>query len=147
MPKFLFTDNIFFMQLVIKQEKRLSEICKEFHKAFPFLKLGFKSRKHPMLQEPIMLLSESDTFTLADIRNATKEGVVQISGTMSVDTVEKKLADEYGLEVQVLRKAGEKWLVTTSTNDLSLQQQNTMGSLTVKKTKPEIREDYTLNDN
>lgn len=135
------------MELFIAQTSKLEDIRKAFHKAFPFLNIAFYSdRKQPSQSSPPVSGTDKD-LRVQDIRNSEKEGILNFEGTMSVEELERQFQADFDLNVQVLRLSGEKWLVTTSTNDLSLQQQNTMGSLSVRKQKQDWRaQDYNLSD-
>lgn len=135
------------MELFIAQSSKLEDIRKAFHKAFPFLNIAFyDDRNKPSQPSPLPLGGDKD-LRVQDIRASEKEGILDLQGTMSVEELERKFQSDFDLNIQVLRLSGEKWLVTTSTNDLSLQQQNTMGSLSVKKQKQDWKaQDYNLSD-
>jgi hypothetical protein len=135
------------MELFIAQSSKLEDIQKAFHKVFPFLNIAFFTGQVKRDLPDVQMLESSTNTRVQDIRHSEKEGILQLSGNMSVETLEETFHRDFDLHVQVLRRSGEKWLVTTSTNDLSLQQQNTMGSLSVRKQKQDWKaQDYNLSD-
>ena len=60
-------------------------------------------------------------------RNATKEGVAEISGDMTVLELENLFMNRFGLAAQVFRKSGNIWLETIRTDNWTLKQQNNHG--------------------
>jgi len=135
------------MELFIAQTSKLEDIQKAFHKVFPFLNIAFFNGQVKRDLPDIHMIESNAQTRIQDIRQSEKEGILQLSGDMSVENLEQIFHQDFDLNVQVLRRSGEKWLVTTSTNDLSLQQQNTMGSLSVRKQKQDWKaQDYNLSD-
>ncbi len=55
------------------------------------------------------------------------EGELEIDGTMTVNMLESKLFEQFGLSVQVSRKSGNLWLETSLTNHWTLKEQNDHG--------------------
>ena len=56
---------------------------------------------------------------------------------MTVNELEQRFSDVYGLGVQVFRKSGNVWLETTVTDGWTLEQQNKQGE-SLDKAFPEI---------
>jgi len=133
------------MKITIKQDKILADIQKDFHTVFPYLKIEFFDKNHT-LQQPENIVANTIDCTVAEVRNTNMEGDLTIEGAMTVAEVEKKFMEEFDLAVQIYRRSGDLWLKTTTTDDLTLKQQNTSGSLSVKKDSRKEPEDYRLSD-
>lgn len=65
-------------------------------------------------------------MVLARIENYPHNADIEIYADMTVADLEQLFEQEFGLHVQVLRKAGNFWFETAFTDNLSLQEQNAM---------------------
>jgi hypothetical protein len=115
------------MKLEINSEKLIREIQHDFNDAFPFLKIEFfvngNGGKHSSLAKKRIA---SGTKIIETGKN-TLFGTVDLSDTMTVSDLEKKLKEHFGLAIQVFRKSGNIWLETTMTDNWTLRQQNEHG--------------------
>ncbi len=112
------------MLLHIEKNMSLAEVQAAFSLSFPFLKIGFfiDSNKDNTLtaDEQIKNLK----MTIGSIREIDSDGDLRIEGAMTPKQVEYAFKNSFGLDIQIFRKSGNTWLVTTSTDDRSLNEQN-----------------------
>lgn len=119
----------------IHSSRKLSEIKEEFNAGYPFLKLEFFKVPH-IDQEPTAkkAMIRAD-HSVSEISELEKEGEIVLSGDMTVNELESLFRDEYGINVQVFRRSGNVWLETSSTDEMTLDEQNELGR--EKATPPE----------
>lgn len=115
------------MNMLIDDNRRISELQEEFNNLYPFLKIEFL--KHPYSSAPHNL--KKDTYPnhtmLRDCRKNHNSGVIELADTMKVSEFEKILSESYGLYAQVFRHSGNIWLITTATDGWTLKTQNDEG--------------------
>lgn len=114
------------MDVVVSPSMTVSEVCAQFHRIFPFLKLKFFYRS-PM-SEPMAPHKEvppDDVLEKYLVKGHT--GKFQLEASHSTAEAERKFVGEYHLHVQVLRHSRNTWLVTTTTDYYSLDEQNIIG--------------------
>ncbi len=121
------------MDLEIKDEQTLSEIKAAFNEMFPLLKLEFFKKGHVQGQPNAKADMITDDPTIGEIRKSKNEGDLLIGGFITVGELERAFRDRYGLNVQVFRKSGMVWLETTTTDSLTLSEQNRIAE---EKRKP-----------
>lgn len=113
------------MVIYISQNRRISDVQKDFNSLYPFLKIEFykgnvaatgcRERKH---------LQNSIPMTAAGL---IKNGKIELNDSMTVGQLENIFRTEFGLFVQASRKSGTLWLETTMTDNWTLKQQNDHG--------------------
>jgi len=112
------------MNLHIEKHMTLAEVQAAFNHSFPFLKIGFfidKNHDNTLTaDEQIHNLK----MTIGSIREIEYDGDLKIEATMTAKEVETAFWDTFGLDIQVFRKSGNAWLVTTSTDSRTLLEQN-----------------------
>lgn len=114
------------MTIQINNRLFIGDIQKKFSEAFPFLQLFFfRPTWNPML---IRLQPQLPaTKQLQDFHKAVKPCEFNITPQDKVSTVEQNFRDQYALEVQVMRRSGNNWLMTKETDNYTLEQQNALG--------------------
>ena len=111
----------------ISDGKKISEVKKEFHDKFPFLKLEFYKEHHKVGEgSSAKQLLEGDK-TIGEVRSIHNSGEISINGNLKVSSLEQAFSDTYGLNVQVFRKSGKIWLQTITTDEWTLSEQNHKG--------------------
>lgn len=111
----------------ITNNKTITEIQTEFNKIFPNLKIEFYKKPHEQGEgSPIKETLDSEQ-TIGDVRTNAHTGNLSISGEMKVATLEQKFEEGYGLHVQVMRRSGDVWIQTTSTDEWTLTSQDDRG--------------------
>jgi hypothetical protein len=129
------------MQLLIKNEKTLSEIQQEFNALFPYLKLEFFSRLHGPGKPSRLKFKLPVQKKIGDLRKLNTPDVIKILPEMTVAKLEQLLGNELGLGVQVFRKTGGIWLETILTDTWTLDEQNMQGEFLGSDIDPETPED------
>jgi hypothetical protein len=113
--------------LTITNMKSIPAIKEEFNTVFPYLKLEFFKLK----QEPGNTSKKKYFFEfeghLKRLAKKDKDGFINITEDMEVNTLEQLFLDQFGLSAQVFRKSGSSWLETSYTVDWSLKRQNEAG--------------------
>lgn len=121
------------MELKLLRETTIKELKKQFNKYFPFLKLEAYFQFHGRKEGSASYKKIEDSVQLNEIKSLVKEGVFSFTGSMVVADFEQTLQGEFGLSVQLFRKAGSLWIQTMGTDNLSLQKQNEMGLATSRQ--------------
>jgi hypothetical protein len=128
------------MKIRIADERTIGELKREFNAEFPFLQLEFFSGTTVNgIPKPLQRIVDK-TKTLKSLRNIHDEGELIFSGEDKVSTIEKTAKEKFGLSIQIFRKSGYQWLLTTSTDDFTLNHQNALGkemSASVAADEPE----------
>jgi len=112
------------MILHVEKMMTLEHVQETFSRHYPHLKLVYfidrnkDNRLHA--DERIQNLKMS----IGSIREITYDGYMQIEPEMSVRQVEQAFWNTFGLEVQIFRKSGNKWLMTNSSDLWTLKEQN-----------------------
>lgn len=134
------------MLLKIAPNRLISEIQKEFNKAFPFLKLEFFNNKSFSRSDFSAKQLIPATRKISDSHTTNTDSDIEIKEEMKVNELEKIFKEQFGLAVQVFRKSGTVWLETTMTDNWTLLQQNNHGrELSTGKTASDKADDYDLN--
>lgn len=134
------------MNLVFTEDTKISELNKQFHEHYPYLKLQFYEDKidlHSHQQAPGSPIKDENK-TIHDILHGRVSGTISMNGHAKVKTFEHNWKEIAGLWVQVFRKSGNVWLQTTVTDDLSLADVNRFGEEMAKDVEkdalPDIHE-------
>ncbi|MBK9478276.1 MAG: hypothetical protein IPP56_09155 [Bacteroidetes bacterium] len=122
------------MLVTINDRRKISAIQEEFNSVFPFLKLEFFSKPHKPGAASSKKLVKHNSKTLGECRTIHAKGHLVINAAMTVNDLEQRFSDIYGLAVQVFRKSGRVWLETTVTDGWTLAEQNEQGEELSKTT-------------
>lgn len=116
------------MKIQISPERTIGEVQDAFQGFYPYLRLVFFSKPHRAFtgSHAKYLLDDRDQ-KLGSVMADMKEGFVALEPTTPTFQAERLFEDEFGLYVQVMRKSGDTWLVTSVTDSLTLEQQNAKG--------------------
>jgi len=115
------------MKISINDNRKIHAIQEEFNLEFPFLKIEFFSKPHTSGGQSSKKLMKSSSKTLGECRTIHNNGEIFINAEMTVDELEQRFMDVYGLSVQIFRKSGTVWLETSVTDGWTLQKQNEQG--------------------
>ena len=125
------------MVLHISGETSIIEVQKDFNGEYPYLKIEFFKNLDVRQHSYSAQMRFSPKVKIKDARYKNQqEGEIEIADTMSVNDLENKFMDLFGLSVQVFRKSGNLWLETTITDSWTLKQQNDNGK-EISGNKPE----------
>ena len=119
------------MKLFLSSESTLRDISKEFQQHFPCLKLEFYRRNHQQGESSSFDNKISARQPLKNISDLVP-AYINIDPMDTVAEVEQRFQNKFGLPVQIFRRAGDVWVETVQTDDLTLQKQNSMGFITTK---------------
>lgn len=111
----------------IKDSQQLKDIKDDFNSKFPHLKLEFFSEEHKVGEASSKKSKFDDSLYLKDIRTKHTEGELSLDGHQKTSTFESNFSNHFGVTVQVLRKSGNIWLQTTTTDDWTLAEQEQKG--------------------
>jgi hypothetical protein len=112
------------MKLTISKQSTLGQIQDEFNAQFPSLKIGFFIDRN---KDSILSADEqvkNRHMTIGSIRDIDQDGELSITPETKVSELEEAFSKTFGLEVQVFRKSGTTWLVTTKTDDWTIAEHN-----------------------
>lgn len=131
------------MELKLHHHTSLAEIIESFQRKFPFLRLAFF--------DPAAHESERFSFhnristwsaTLGEIAGLQNPGYLTVNEFQSIDTIRELFARFFGIYIQVYRRNGSAWILTTPTGSLTLAEQNLRGA----ETGYTIREHQTTDE-
>jgi hypothetical protein len=112
------------MELNIHKDITIGELQDEFSKRFNFLKLGFFIDKNNDNRLTADEQVKNRHIKLESIRDFQIDGDITIKASMTAGEVEKKFKEHFGVDVQILRQSGLNWLVTSQTDEWTLEEQN-----------------------
>ena len=115
------------MKITINDHRKIHAIQEEFTNAFPYLKIEFFAKPHTSGGQSAKSLMKQSSKTLGECRTVHNKGEITISPEMTVDELEQRFMDVYGLSTQIFRKSGNVWLETTVTDGWTLAKQNSQG--------------------
>lgn len=115
------------MELIIKGDKTIAQLQREFSTVFPFLKIEFFDvpyKADKALPRDKMIKHDRK---LATLKRMHTEGAIAILPHDKVSDLEARLWDLFGLSAQVFRKSGNLWIETSLTDQWTLERQNNEG--------------------
>lgn len=119
------------MEIIVRDEKKVSEFQYEFSHAFPYLKIDFfkqGSLRNVTLPGKMIVDGES---TFGKFR-MPEEKQFRITSDTTITDLEKGFKECYGLLIQVFRRSGKAWLETKLTDTWTLENQNKQGEILSK---------------
>ena len=135
------------MEIIIHDSTKLNELQQDFTSHFPYLKLEFfepiGGSKH------LCDIIKDTSKTIGDVRHIHTAGHMTINGHMKTETLEKEFMEKFGISVQVFRKSGGSWLLTGSSDNWTIAEQNRKGkemSESVQETKDDDFDRYHEQD-
>ncbi|MEX1189289.1 MAG: hypothetical protein WED33_08525, partial [Bacteroidia bacterium] len=112
------------MELQINKNTTLGELQDDFSSQFKYLKLGFFIDKNHDNRLTADEQIKNRHLTIGSIREVQVDGDLKINSVMTVADIERKFKEHFGLEVQIFRKSGLNWLITSQTDEWTLEEQN-----------------------
>jgi hypothetical protein len=112
----------------INKDYSIKELQEKFSSIYPFLKIIFFKNEHDSRSVTSKSVMYSPAIILHDINKKFSEGELEIDDSMTVNKLESKIFEQFGLSVQVCRKSGNLWLETSLTNHWTLKEQNDHGT-------------------
>jgi len=111
------------MKLHIDDSKTIAEIQKEFVEVFEYLKIEFFSKAHKVGETSAKKDIIDSSKKLGDIRTVHNAENLMITKDMLVSDIEKVFENTFGIHVQIFRKQNEVWLLTTNSDNWTLEKQ------------------------
>lgn len=130
------------MEIVLTYQETVKDIKKQFSCVFPYLKLEFFCEPHVAGQGSPFVKMVPPSTLLGEICGILREGEITIKPEQTVKEVEQTFQNRFGLPVQVFRRQKEVWLETTSTDYLTLAEQNEMGHRASEVPMRQVEEQY-----
>jgi hypothetical protein len=115
------------MEIHINPTKKLSEIQSEFSSLFPFLKIEFFSKQHDVQAPSAFSQRLSPALTLKEAAQFDGEAELRVTSRTLAGAFEAEMQKCFGIGVQVFRRSGRAWILTTLTDDWTLAHQNEEG--------------------
>lgn len=116
------------MKLHISPEKTVQEVQQAFQGEYPYLQLSFFTQPHRAFKgSPAEYMVKDVSTPLGALMPEAKSGFVDLPPDLPTFEAEALLERTFGLHVQVMRKSGDTWLVTSATDRLTLAEQNARG--------------------
>lgn len=122
----------------ITPETSLKQIQDEFHQKFPFLKLVFFKTGHAAGEASSIDDVMPSNQTIREAGNFDGTAEFSIDGHTLVKNLEAGFQEHYGISVQVFRRSGTVWLMTSSTDSWSLAKQNETGKFDGSEVEVEV---------
>lgn len=114
------------MEIHFNPETTIEEVQHQFALAFPHLKLGFFK---DLNQDQILTADElikNEKVRFSELTEKSVSGSFFFDSDKTILEFEKSVLDEFGLQLQVFRKSGNTWLVTTNTDSKTFAEQEAM---------------------
>lgn len=112
------------MKITIHYSTKTGTVKQAFNKIFPYLKIEFVKGRIPPeyeLQQSNLILHNR---FLGEINGDLRNGFILIKNDDKPSWLEQSFHKQFGLPIQVFRKQKKKWILATTTEDLTLHQQN-----------------------
>jgi hypothetical protein len=110
------------MQFTITHFTTLQQVQDAFHKRFPLLKLEFFIDINHDGKNTANERITDHTLTFGSLTQKT--GSLEIHGNDTVAQVEEKFINTFAVIAQVFHKRGENWLISTTSDKLTLDELN-----------------------
>lgn len=116
------------MEIKFTPETTIEEIQHQFISLFPHLKLGFfRDLNHDQILTANELI-RNEKLKFSDLSDKGVSGTLVFDPLRTIIDFEKSVLNQYDLQVQVFRKSGNTWLVTTSTDSKTFAEQEAMAT-------------------
>lgn len=129
----------------ITAEKTIEKIQKEFNQLFPALRIVFYTTTHSDKAGTPGDDRLKGEVRIKEIYPDVAEKSVTVNGSLTVTKLEQQIQDTFKVGAQVFRKSGNIWLQTTTTDDLTLNEQNEKG-LSSSFSEPKNREEIDYHE-
>jgi hypothetical protein len=124
--------------MIIQIHDRLTirELSGQFNRHFPFLRLDFF---HPDKNGDIRPALRIDEKSILHVSREPFE--ISIDANDKVEKIERIFREAFGVQVQVFRRSGNIWILTTSTDHLTIGEQNALAKEMAIAAPPPVAED------
>lgn len=115
------------MKLHLKSTDTIQDVQTKFKAIFSHLKPEFFKKQHHESGDYTKKEQYLHNVTIAEILGHEEEVIIPLDKNMTTAEFEKLFEENYHLHVQLLRLQKDSWLLTTTTQDETLEAQNTRG--------------------
>jgi hypothetical protein len=114
------------MEIYFTPETTIEEVQLQFTLAFPNLKLGIFNdlNKDQILTADELIKNEKVRFSELGVKSSS--GKLVFDSKSTILEFEKSVFEQFGIQMQVFRKSGKTWLVTTNTDSKTFAEQEAM---------------------
>lgn len=112
------------MIIEIHDTKTIEDIREKFSSFFPFLKIEFFEHPHHWYEDSPEKTAYPVDKKIGEIRKQHEHGNLEIHSWNKTGDLEQTFRKKFGLNVQVFRLEGNKWIQTAGTDKLDLAEQN-----------------------
>jgi hypothetical protein len=126
------------MHITIKSSTTIQEIQDAFAKRFPWLKIEFfvNSQNNQVLTADEMIKNHAQA--IGELAKLNSDDGIELHGTTTVNQLELAFKDSFGLVAQVFHKRGHAWIITTTSDTLTL---DTLNARAAEDSKPLPKEE------
>ena len=115
------------MKLHLKSSDTIQEMQQKFKAIFSHLKPEFFKKQHHDSGEYVKKEQYLHNITLAEILGHEEDIVIAVDKQMTTEVFERMFEEQYHLHVQILRLQKDNWLLTSNTQEMTLEAQNNKG--------------------
>lgn len=120
------------MIIEIHDNRTLDEITKQFSEYYPFLKIVFYDEPHYWQEASTFKHQLAPDKSIGEVRKKTASTLMELHPWNKTGSIEQEFRKQFGLYAQIFRKEGNIWLQTIGTDELTLEEQNEKGRLSVQ---------------
>lgn len=125
------------MEIILTASDTIQTLNEKFMVCFPYLKIQLFLKGHKKFTGSHSKFMFNDPqVKISEVVDCTFPIEIKFYKDMKTFEFEKLLEDKFGIHAQIMRKSSASYLVTSQTDDWSLDEQNTMG-FEASKFKPE----------
>jgi hypothetical protein len=108
------------MLLHVHDNLTIADLQDKFSMCFPGLKIEFCQKKHHW--EEICAESQfwPSSTPIEELRKNHSQGVLELKSWYKVGEAEKMFYDQFGLNVQIFYRSGDRWIQTGKSDNLSI---------------------------
>lgn len=129
------------MIIEINEHTVLAEIRKAFKAEFPYLDIAFFEKPHQTGAANAKAMMLEYNLTAGVAGDPHKTGSLLLENKQTIAEIEKHFESQFGLYAQILRKSGNVYLQTTTSDNISLNTLNedakNASEFTPDKSEPE----------
>ncbi len=116
------------MIIEIYEDQKLIEISHLFTNIYSFLKIEFYNKPHDWQAASSLKDLLDGNLSVGNVsRKKNHTGFMEFHFWQKTGFLESYFKNRFGLNVQIFRQHGDKWVQTVGTDELTLEQQNEIG--------------------
>ncbi|MBS1633253.1 MAG: hypothetical protein JST10_11850 [Bacteroidetes bacterium] len=115
------------MILKMHSSQTITDIRNQFSANYPFLNIEFYTESHELGETTSCRHLISHETLIGEILGRRGPDYFEIPAWQKTGIIEQEFQNLYGLNAQIHRLMGDKWIQTAGTDDLTLEEQNEIG--------------------